>query len=151
MTLLSINPAESSGEDWKKSVQYQPYRTAPLVSPAPRTSSTSQYQHFRGPQYKPSPRQQHRVTTLPSFPFTCLLYSSVQNPPLYLRGSSSMTNLHSADGNSGPVTTSSASSTQGSPLFVRHHDSFNNARQNNFNNHNWGGVSMTSLGGDIIQ
>ena len=57
----------SESEDWKKSAQYQPYRTAPLVSPTPRTindagAGFSQYQQFRGPQYRPTPRQQHRVS-----------------------------------------------------------------------------------------
>ena len=58
--------SERPDEDWKKSVQYQPYRTSPLVSPTPRTvneagQSYSQYQQWRGPQYRPSPRQQHKV------------------------------------------------------------------------------------------
>ena len=41
----------------------QPYRTAPLVTPSPKTVNEGGgfYQQFRGPQYNPTPRQQHRV------------------------------------------------------------------------------------------
>ena len=41
----------------------QPYRTAPLVTPSPITVNEGGgfYQQFRGPQYNPTPRQQHRV------------------------------------------------------------------------------------------
>ena len=66
--------SERPDEDWKKSVQYQPYRTSPLVSPTPRTvneagQSYSQYQQWRGPQYRPSPRQQHKVDNQSSLKF----------------------------------------------------------------------------------
>ena len=66
--------AERGGEEWIKSIDHQPYRTAPLVSPAPRTYTASQYQQFRGPQYQPTPRQQHRVS-LNSIP---VIHSYVQ-------------------------------------------------------------------------
>merc|ERR1711879_213651 len=104
-------------------------RTAPLVSPTPRTindagTGFSQYQQFRGPRYRPTPRQQHRT------------------PPFYLRGSSSLTNLHSPEGSQAiqPSASVQTSSCEGSPLFVRQHDSFSNykPRPNNNNNTNFG-------------
>ena len=72
--------SESGCEDWKKSAQYQPYRTAPLVSPTPRTindagAGFSQYQQFRGPQYRPTPRQQHGVSpNLPVWPIFTYIF-----------------------------------------------------------------------------
>merc|ERR1719458_1545355 len=64
--------------DFERAVHSQPYRTSPLVTPAPRTISEmraggSSYQHPRGPQYErpkaravsSSPRQQRQVMGRP--------------------------------------------------------------------------------------
>ena len=131
--------AERAGEEWTKSIDHQPYRTAPLVSPAPRTNTASLYQQFRGPQYQPTPRHQHRVS-LPSIP---VIHSSVQVPPFYLRGSSSMTNLHSPEATKEPnvtVSSQATSSCQASPVFTRQHDSFSNYKPRGHGNKNGGEV-----------
>lgn len=57
--------------DFERAVHSQPYRTSPLVTPAPRTISEmraggSSYQHPRGPQYerpKPSAQQSEATET----------------------------------------------------------------------------------------
>ena len=167
--------AERAGEEWSKSIDHQPYRTAPLVSPAPRTYTASQYQQFRGPQYQPTPRQQHRVS-LPSIPvihsyvqysvlihsyveyyqssfihmlsIPVLIHSFVQTPPFYLRGSSSMTNLHSSEATKEPnvtVSPQATSSCQASPVFTRQHDSFSNYKPRGHGNKNGGEVREKHL------
>merc|ERR1711994_696287 len=63
----------NTSADFERQVHSQPYRTSPLVTPAPRISSTTSYQHPRGPQYEQpktravssSPRQQRQVMGRP--------------------------------------------------------------------------------------
>jgi len=122
----SFNQPECYGEDFKRNVDNQPYRTSPLVTPAPRTitesgSGARTYQQFRGPQYNPTPRQQSK------------------NVPIYLRGASSMNNLNTQESfrpNEQP-SQQQAFSAQSSPQtqaringkpFVRQPDSFSNYR-----------------------
>ena len=77
---------------------------------------------------------------------------SLQTPPFYLRGSSSLTNLHSPEGSQTvqPSASVQTSSCEGSPLFVRQHDSFSNYKprlnnNNSNNNSNFGEVMRTIL------
>merc|ERR1712147_284155 len=54
----------NTSADFERQVHSQPYRTSPLVTPAPRISSTTSYQHPRGPQYeRPKPNAEARVAT----------------------------------------------------------------------------------------
>lgn len=113
------------GEEFKRNVDNQPYRTSPLVTPAPRTitesgSGARSYQQFRGPQFNPTPRQQSK------------------NVPIYMRGASSMSNLNTqesfklSDQSSHQTSSASAHSSPQTPgrmsgkPFLRQPDSFSN-------------------------
>lgn len=120
-----VTESEGYGEDFKRNVDNQPYRTSPLVTPAPRTitesgSGSRSYQQFRGPQFNPTPRQQSK------------------NVPIYMRGASSMSNLNTQESfklsdQSSPQTSSTSAHTSpqtpvrmnGKP-FLRQPDSFSN-------------------------
>jgi len=117
--------SESFSEDFKRNVGNQPYRTSPLVTPTPRVNSAGMgYQHFRGPQYNTSPRQQGKSV------------------PVYLRGASSLSNLHTAD-YAKPSEQAFSASAQSSPQpharvgpgkpFLRQPDSFSNYRNTRSN------------------
>lgn len=121
--------SETFSEDFKRNVDNQPYRTSPLVTPTPRTNMAGTvYQHFRGPQYNTSNRQLSK------------------NVPIYLRGASSMSNLHTPDfakSSEQPCQQTSSVSAQSSPQvqtrrgpgkpFLRQTDSFSNYRNSRSN------------------
>jgi len=113
---------ESYGEDFQEKVHSQPYRTSPLVTPAPRTitEAGTSYQQFKGPQFNPMARRH------------------TKNVPVYLRGASSMSNLSAPDSHNSSEATSyqeRTTSAQNSPkthirmsdkIFIRQPDTFSN-------------------------
>ena len=116
----------------------------PSTTPGRDSLSTSSSEDLSIDQHRGSSTGSHQT----SQPSQSLNIFFQQTPPFYLRGSSSLTNLHSPEGSQAiqPSASVQPSSCEGSPLFVRQHDSFSNYKPRlNNNNSNFGEVIRTIL------